>query len=101
LIFEAAAPKLHHHTSKGRVDGSGDLYSLNKSRSRKGNCWDNAVAESFFKTLKTEATDEVNFKTFAEAKYMVFEYIEVYYNRQRMHSSIQYQIPAEYEAQRA
>jgi transposase InsO family protein len=68
--------------------------------SRKGNCWDNAVAESFFKTLKTEATDEVNFKTFAEAKHMVFEYIEVYYNRQRMHSSIQYQIPAEYEAQR-
>lgn len=77
-----------------------DKYEFVQSMSRKSNCWDNAVAESFFKTLKTEATDEVNFKTFAEAKHVVFEYIEVYYNRQRMHSSIQYQIPAEYEAQR-
>jgi len=74
-------------------------YDFVQSMSRKGNCWDNAVAESFFKTLKTEATDEVSFKTFEEAKNVVFEYIEVYYNRQRMHSSIQYQIPAEYEAQ--
>jgi len=74
-----------------------DEYQFVQSMSRKGNCWDNAVAESFFKTLKTEATDDVVFNTIEEAKRVVFDYIEVYYNRQRMHSSIQYQIPAEYE----
>ncbi len=76
-----------------------DEYQFVQSMSRKGNCWDNAVAESFFKSLKTEATDDVEFNTIEEAKRVVFDYIEVYYNRQRMHSSIQYQIPAEYEAQ--
>lgn len=73
-------------------------YDFTQSMSRKGNCWDNAVAESFFKTLKLEAIDGRCFKTMEEAKGVVFNYIEVYYNRQRMHSSIQYQIPAEYEA---
>ena len=76
-----------------------DKYRFEKSMSRKGNCWDNAVAESISKTLKTEATDDVIFNTIEEAKHVVFHYTEVYYNRQRMHSSIQYQIPAEYEAQ--
>ena len=75
-----------------------DEYQFVQSMSRKGNCWDNAVAESFFKSLKTEATDDIEFNTIEEAKRVVFDYIEVYYNRQRMHSSIQYQIPAEYEA---
>ncbi len=76
-----------------------DEYKFVQSMSRKGNCWDNAVAESFFKTLKSEETDDRSFKTIEEAKRVVFNYIEVYYNRQRMHSSIQYQIPAEYETQ--
>ena len=76
-----------------------DEYEFVQSMSRKGNCWDNAVAESFFKTLKSEETDDRDFKTIEEAKRVVFNYIEVYYNRQRMHSSIQYQIPAEYEKQ--
>ena len=77
-----------------------DQYDFIQSMSRKGNCWDNAVAESFFKTLKSEEIDGRDFKTIEEAKGVVFNYIEVYYNRQRMHSSIQYQIPAEYEARR-
>lgn len=74
-------------------------YEFSQSMSRKGNCWDNAVAESFFKTLKSEETDDRCFNTIEEAKRVVFNYIEIYYNRQRMHSSIQYQIPAEYETQ--
>jgi len=55
--------------------------------SRKGNCWDNAVAESFFHTLKTELTHHQQFQTKAEANQAIFEYIEVFYNRQRIHSA--------------
>lgn len=66
------------------------------SMSRRGNCWDNAPAESFFHTLKTELTHHYRFATRAVAKQMIFEYIEVFYNRQRRHSSIDYQIPEEY-----
>ncbi len=76
-----------------------DKYEFVQNMSLKGNCWDNAVAESFFKTLKSKETDDRNFKIIEEAKRVVFNYIEVYYNRQRIHSSIQYQIPAEYEPQ--
>ena len=56
--------------------------------SRKANCWDNAVAESFFKTLKVELIYHHNFKSVEEAKLAVFEYIEVWYNRKRLHSSL-------------
>jgi len=62
-------------------------YGIIQSMSRKGNCWDNAVAESFFHTLKTELTHHQNFHTKAEANQAIFEYIEVFYNRQRIHSS--------------
>jgi len=65
--------------------------------SRKGNCWDNAVAESFFHTLKTELTHHEKFKTRAEAKQEIFNYIEAYYNRVRMHSANDYLSPVEYE----
>lgn len=68
------------------------------SMSRKGNCWDNAPAESFFHTLKTELTHHEKYETRAEAKSNIFEYIEVFYNRQRRHSSIGYLSPAVYEA---
>jgi transposase InsO family protein len=67
--------------------------------SRKGNCWDNAVAESFFKTLKTEAIDCLPLQSIEKMKNTVFEYIEIYYNRQRMHSSIDYRNPVDYEEQ--
>ena len=72
-------------------------HGLVQSMSRRGNCWDNAVSESFFHTLKTELTHHVNFKTKEEAKSALFEYIEVFYNRQRMHSSNDYLSPVAYE----
>ncbi len=65
--------------------------------SRKGNCWDNAVAESFFKTMKTEMVYHKEFKTKSEAKLAVFEYIEGWYNRQRRHSILGYLTPCQYE----
>ncbi|BDI29366.1 transposase [Capsulimonas corticalis] len=67
------------------------------SMSRKGNCWDNAVAESFFSTLKMELLPEQVFRTRAEAKASVFEYIEVWYNRKRRHSTLGYISPAQFE----
>lgn len=69
-----------------------------QSMSRKGNCWDNAVAESFFKTLKAELCGDGAFPTREIARNEVFEYIEIFYNRQRLHSSIGYITPVEYEA---
>jgi transposase InsO family protein len=68
-----------------------------QSMSRKGNCWDNAVAESFFHTLKTELTNHYQFKNQKEAKNSIFEYIEVFYNRIRIHSSNNYLAPVEFE----
>jgi transposase InsO family protein len=65
--------------------------------SRKGNCWDNAVAESFFHTLKIELTHQQTFKTREKAKHVIFEYIEVFYNRIRIHSANDYLSPVEYE----
>jgi transposase InsO family protein len=67
------------------------------SMSRKGNCWDNAPSESFFHTLKTELTHHRHYQTRQEAKQEIFEYIEVFYNRQRRHSTIGYQTPMGYE----
>lgn len=68
-----------------------------QSMSRKGNCWDNACSESFFKTLKTEWFYDILFKSRKEAKEKLFEYIEVFYNRKRLHSSLNYDTPLEYE----
>ena len=72
-------------------------HGIIQSMSRKGNCWDNSVAESFFKTLKTELVYHCDFATRAEARQAIFEYIEVFYNRQRMHSANDYMAPIEYE----
>ena len=91
------------HTDRGSQYASNAHKNLLKengiiqSMSRKGNCWDNAVAESFFHSLKTEFTNHEIFKTRAQANEMIFEYIEVFYNRQRMHSSNNYLSPVEYE----
>lgn len=71
-------------------------FSVNQSMSRKGNCWDNAVAESFFKTMKTEMVYHENFTTRAQAKLAIFEYIEVWYNRKRRHSTLGYLTPQEF-----
>jgi putative transposase len=68
-----------------------------QSMSRKGNCWDNAVSESFFHTLKTELTHHCKFKNREEARKIIFDYIEVFYNRIRIHSAINYLSPVDYE----
>jgi len=67
------------------------------SMSRKGNCWDNAPSESFFHTLKVELVHHRRYRTRQEAKQDIFEYIEVFYNRQRRHSTIGYHTPLGYE----
>lgn len=68
-----------------------------QSMSRKGNCWDNAVAESFFKTIKSELVYWCNFRTRAEAELRIFEYIELFYNRNRLHSTLNYMSPDAFE----
>ncbi|HEX7117098.1 MAG TPA: integrase core domain-containing protein, partial [Steroidobacter sp.] len=67
------------------------------SMSRKGNCWDNACAESFFSTLKLERVDHRRYGTRDEAKRDVIEWIEIVYNRQRRHSKLGYRSPAQFE----
>lgn len=78
-----------------------DLLKSNKliiqSMSRNGNCWDNVVAESFFKSLKSELIYHEQFKTIKQAELSVFEYIEIWYNRKRLHSTLKYKTPEEIE----
>jgi len=69
---------------------------IRQSMSGKGNCYDNAIAESFFKTLKSELIYHKRYKTREEAKLDLFEYIEVFYNRERLHSALDYKTPIEY-----
>lgn len=73
------------------------LRACTQSMSRKGNCWDNAVAESFFSTLKTELIHHEKFETKKEAEAKIFDYIEIFYNRQRLHSTLNYLTPEEFE----
>ena len=68
-----------------------------QSMSRKGDCWDNACAETFFKSLKTELIGDRVFETREQARREIFEYIEVFYNRRRLHSYLGYLTPAEFE----
>jgi transposase InsO family protein len=72
-------------------------FGIIQSMSAKGNCYDNAVSESFFHTLKTELIHHVQFDTRSQAHQMIFEYIEIFYNRQRLHSSNNYMSPVDYE----
>ena len=91
------------HTDRGSQYGADSYrqllhqHEIHPSMSRKGNCWDNAVAESFFHTLKTELVYVEDFNTHEQAQTAVFEYIEVFYNRQRCHSSNGYLAPLVYE----
>ena len=98
---------LIHHSDRGVQYASSDYQTLLAkhgcicSMSRKGNCWDNAVAESFFATLEWELIQESDWYTHQEARRSLFEYVEVWYNRKRRHSVLGYKSPAEYEAERA
>jgi transposase InsO family protein len=97
------AAGLVHHSDRGSQYASADYQqalkasSLQCSMSRKGNCWDNAVVESFFSTLKTELVYQTDFTTRQQACSEIFEYIEVFYNRQRRNSTLGYLSPVEYE----
>jgi transposase InsO family protein len=94
---------LVHHSDRGSQYASDDYQAALEeigvvcSMSRKGNCWDNAVAESFFATLKTELVYTRRFATRAEAREAIFHFIEVFYNRRRRHSSIDYMAPVDFE----
>ena len=72
-------------------------YKIHQSMSRKGNCWDNAPLESFFKTLKSELCGHRAFRNRKAARAAIFEYIEVFYNRVRLHSTLGYLTPEEYD----
>ena len=96
---------LMHHSDQGSQYASERFrtviknHSITSSMSRKGSCYDNAVVESFFKTIKAELAREVRFKTREEGRSAIFEYIEIFYNRRRLHSTLGYQSPVEYEKQ--
>jgi transposase InsO family protein len=98
---------LLHHSDRGCQYTSADYrqalaaLGVTVSMSRKGNCWDNAVAESFFATLKTELVYRQRWTSRLELRSAVFEYIEVFYNRRRLHSSLGYKTPAEVESAHA
>ena len=95
------------HSDQGSTYASADYQQLLTSSrllcsmSRKGECLDNAVAESFFGTLKTELVDHEDYRTKVEARQSLFEYIEIFYNRRRRHSYLGYVSPVEYEARYA
>ena len=96
-------PGLIHHTDQGALYTSVayqrlvEQTGLVASRSRKGNCYDNAVVESFFSTLKNELVHERDYHTRDDARAEVFEFIEVFYNRQRLHQTLGYVSPVQFE----
>lgn len=93
------------HSDRGVQYASDDFRKILKkhhfiqSMSRKGNCWDNAVAESFFHSIKTQMIHHCRFQNVADTEQALFNYIEVYYNRRRKHSTNGYKSPAHYEAE--
>ena len=103
-LFKRKFPKnIIVHTDRGSQYCSNKYRKIIKnnkligSMSRKGNCWDNAISESFFHTLKVELVHQQKYLTRQEAKSSIFQYIEGYYNPKRMHSSIDYKTPDEVE----
>lgn len=101
------SPGLLCHSDRGSQYASGDYQDrlwqagCTCSMSRRGNCWDNAPVESFFSTLKMELVHERQYETRQQARAEIFAFIEVWYNRQRLHSSLGYLSPADYEAKMA
>lgn len=97
-------PGLIHHSDRGSQYASTDYrrlldaHGLRCSMSRKGDCWDNAVAESFWSTLKSELVERTTFATRVEARNAIFEFIEVFYNRRRLHSHLGYRTPVDHES---
>ena len=102
-VKEKAPAGIIVHSDRGRQYGSLSYQSqcqshgFIQSMSRRGNCYDNALMESFFHSLKTEHVHWDKYKSFEEAKVKLFEYIEVFYNRVRLHSSLGYRSPVRFE----
>jgi putative transposase len=100
------AAGLLHHSDRGVQYAAREYqrvlseHQIDCSMSRKGNCWDNACVESFFSTLKVECVYQASYRTREEARGSLFEWIEVFYNRQRRHSTLGYRSPAQFEAMR-
>ena len=96
---------LLHHSDRGVQYACGDYraalagHGLSCSMSRSGDCYDNAAMESLFKTFKVELVYQERFATRKEADEAIYPYIELFYNRQRLHSSLGYRSPVEFEAQ--
>jgi len=94
---------LIHHSDRGSQYASFDyrnllgIYGMICSMSRKGDCWDNAVAESFFHSLKTEWTNDIIYRTRSDARGDVIQYIEMFYNSNRLHSYLEYKNPNDFE----
>jgi putative transposase len=107
LDHRQPSPGLLHHSDRGSQYASGEYQALLaehgmvSSMSRRANCWDNAVAESFFASLKMELVYQSRWRTRDQARSAVFEYIELFYNRQRRHSALGFLSPAEFERQKA
>jgi transposase InsO family protein len=105
MAIERRQPKpgLVHHTDQGIVYASAVYREILRARhmlpsmSRKGDCYDNACAESFFSGLKNELVWGNDFKTRQEARSAIFEWVEVFYNRERLHATLDYVSPARYE----
>lgn len=104
LGARAPAPDMLHHSDRGcqyasiaYIEKLGAL-GIKPSMSRRGDCYDNAVVESFFGTLKQELVHEARWKTHADARAAIHDYIEVFYNRRRLHSTNGYRSPADFEA---
>ena len=104
ITHRRPANGLLHHSDRGVQYASDDYQKLLQdhhmevSMSGRGQCWDNACVESFWGTLKTELVNHEHYATRAEARQSIFEYIEVFYNRKRMHSSLGYKSPEAFEA---
>lgn len=104
LSRDLAKTALLFHSDRGGQYASDDftdligVFDITQSMSRRADCWDNAVAESFFASYKGECVPEGGFDTRVQANSETFEYIEVFYNRQRLHSTLGYLTPAEVEA---
>lgn len=107
MAIEARRPEegLLHHSDRGVQYACEDYQALLErhgitcSMSRSGDCWDNASMESFFKTFKAELTYQEHYATREEARKSIYAYIELFYNRQRLHSSLGYRSPVEFEKQ--
>lgn len=106
-VNKTPPPGLMHHTDRGAIYTSDEYqgrlrkHQMTPSMSRKGDCYDNAVAESFFGTLKNELIYGNKYRSRDEARSAIFEYIELFYNRERLHQTLGYKTPEQFETEKS